>query len=130
MKYLRWILIGLAALLVILLVSLFAQYESLRQAEIISAHEFQRSQILERHAPLAPSEASVVRLWMTFDYVNKIFALPPDYLKTQLNVSDSHYPRLTIGEYAESVKVDQTTALTQVQNAVRNYTTSSIPITP
>jgi hypothetical protein len=125
MKYLRWILSGLIAILVILLVFLFVQYQSLRRAQIISDHEFLRSQILERHAPLPPSEASVVRSWMTFDYINKIFGLPSDYLKTQLTISDLRYPRLTVATYAGSVGIDQATMLNNIENAIHNYTTAT-----
>ncbi len=38
---------------------------------------------------------------MTFDYVNHLFTLPPQYLETTLGITDGRYPRLTIEEYAE-----------------------------
>jgi hypothetical protein len=125
MKYLRWILIGLIAILIILLIVLFVQYQSLQRAQLISDHEFLRSQMLERHAPLPASEANVIRSWMTFDYINKIFGLSPDYLKTQLSISDSRYPRLTVAAYGGSAGIDQATLLNDIENAIRNYTTAT-----
>jgi hypothetical protein len=63
---------------------------------------------------------------MTFDYINKVFKLPQDYLKNILGVSsDRNYPNETIGHYARSKKEKSSTVLTQVQEALHNYLTGS-----
>lgn len=109
-RYIRYALIVLALILLALVVFVAVEYHSLRQQQIIDAH-MRLSQFLTRHAPFGPSDADIIRSWMTFDYVDKIFALPPDYLKTRLQITDTHYPKLTIG----------TTLLGEVVNAVREY---------
>ena len=71
---------------------------------------------------LTAADASSTAPWMTFDYINRVFALPPQYLQTTLSITDSRYPRLTIEEYAEDAKVSQLSVLTAVQNAIHGYT--------
>src|ERR1035437_6268606 len=39
--------------------------------------------------------------WMTFDYINVVFGIPPDYLKTNLNITDPGYPNIRIDRYAK-----------------------------
>ena len=126
-RYIRWALIGLAAVLVVLLIFFIVQYQNLRQQEILTTRALHWSMVLEHHAPLAPSEAGIIRSWMTFDYINKLFALPTGYLQTQLQISDAHYPRLTISSYAKTENASTTAFLGEVENAVRNYVGSSTP---
>ena len=106
----RYALIILGAILLVLAVFLVANYLSLRRAQVINAREMRASALFAHHAPLAASDAGIIRSWMTFDYVNKLFALPSEYLQAQLQINNTHYPRLTIGSY-----------LSEVENAVRNY---------
>lgn len=121
MTYFKWALIVLTGILIILLILLFVQYESLRRGQAIGAHEFEWSQALEQRAPLSVSDADLVRAWMTFDYLNKIFALPENYLYEQLKIADTHYPHITISGYAKNANLDQTIFLNQVENAIRDY---------
>jgi hypothetical protein len=58
---------------------------------------------------------------MTFDYIDRAFALPAQYLQSSLNITDSRYPRLTIAEYAQDAKTSQSATLMSVQNAIRSY---------
>jgi hypothetical protein len=76
------------------------------------------------HPPVTAADASVIRPWMTFDYVNHLFGLPQEYLKGALGVTDTRYPHLTIGEFLEHEAPDEaTSSLVTVQNAVRDYLT-------
>jgi hypothetical protein len=120
-RWIRWILFGLALALAILLFFVVAQYRALRRQQFMSDREFRVSELLASHAPLPASEASAVRTWMTFDYINKVFALPPAYLQAQLQITDARYPRLTLASYASATKLDPTVVLNQVESAIRNY---------
>ena len=120
-RYVRYTLIILTAVFIALLIFFVVQYQALWRAQIIDMHELRTSQMLQRHAPLPVSDAGSIRAWMTFDYINKLFALPTDYLKMQLQVTDTRYPRLTIGEWAENTHGDQAILLGEVENAVRVY---------
>jgi hypothetical protein len=120
-----YILIALGVVLIVLFVVFVAQYRALRRMQILNTHELHVSEILSHHAPLAPGDADTIRSWMTFNYVNKLFALPPNYLEMQLQINDAHYPQLTIAGYASAAHLDATTFLASVENAVRDYATST-----
>jgi hypothetical protein len=75
------------------------------------------------HRPINVNDINTVQSWMTFDYINKVFKLPPDYLKNTLGVSDNRYPNETIGHYARSKKEKFSVVLNQVQEALHNYLT-------
>jgi heme/copper-type cytochrome/quinol oxidase subunit 2 len=113
----------LGCILVVLFVSLYLQYRALRQEQILNFHAW-RSVLLERHAPLKPALASDVRVWMTFDYINKLFGLPPDYLRQQLQITNLHYPRLSLSSYAKTEATSTLSVLTEVETAIRNYVPS------
>ena len=69
------------------------------------------------------NDVNTIRPWMTFDYINKVFKLPADYLKNILNISNSHYPNVSFGSYAKEEKVNPTDFITKVREAVHNYLT-------
>ena len=73
------------------------------------------------HGTLTISDVYFIRSWMTFDYINTLFRLPPDYLKTQLNITDPHYPRISIRTFAKNSHVDVTVFLNMVQEDVKNF---------
>ncbi len=121
-RYIRYALIIFAVVLLALVVFFVAQYESLRRAQLINARHFEMSQLLAHHAPLPTSDAgTVVRSWMTFQYLNKIFALPTDYLKTQLQISSASYPRLTISSYVKTANFNEATFISRVDAAIENF---------
>jgi hypothetical protein len=107
------VLVGLCILLV-------REYHHLRRLDYVAAHR-SLFEALRAHSTVQASDADVVASWMTFDYVNHLFALPPNYLQTQLAITDSRYPRLTIAEYADELRLGQSAFLTHVQDAVRAY---------
>jgi hypothetical protein len=128
--WIRFALIILALILAALVIFLFLQYRALQRERILNAHEWRWSLFLGREAPLPPGDASVIRAWMTFDYVNKLFALPPDYLRTKLGIADPGYPQLTIAAYAANAGTGTAAALTAVQNAVSGYAAPTASTTP
>ena len=89
----------------------------LRRAEsFISAHH--------QKFPKTASDVDSIQTWMTFDYMNRIFILPPNYLKTKLEITDTRYPRLTLQRFLKENQTGKTVAsLSEIQNAVRDYFT-------
>jgi hypothetical protein len=84
--------------------------------------------LLMRHAPASMSQASDIRPWMTFDYVNHLFGLPPAYLQAALGITDPRYPHLTISEFFEHESPgEQPSSLDAVQDAVRAYLSNEAP---
>ncbi len=120
-RYIRYALIVFGVLFLVLFVFLLAQYLFLRRHYLFDARQFHIPELLERHAPIPVSDAGLIHSWMTFDYINKLFALPPDYLKTKIPITDPYYPRTTISSYAKMENVDAAAMVTQVENAVRVY---------
>lgn len=59
--------------------------------------------------------------WMTFEYINFVFKLPPDYLKQTLSLEGNQYPKTTLKHYASKAGLDTTAFVRSVEDAVRNY---------
>jgi hypothetical protein len=76
------------------------------------------------HPPLNPS-VSDIQSWMTFNYLNFIFRLPPDYLRQSLNINDSNYPRIQISRYTKLKGIDSGQFLQSVQKAITGYRSSN-----
>jgi hypothetical protein len=74
--------------------------------------------------PLSAADTELLRTWMTFDYVNQLFGLPQGYLKTVLNINDSHYPNISFSEYSESISTSSTSFLDAVRSAISGSTTT------
>jgi hypothetical protein len=114
-------LVVFGVLLIVLFVFLVRDYLALRRANLINRRELSLSAFVQKHGPLGASEVGVIRPWMTFDYINRLFNLPKDYLKNQLQISDSHYPNLTLGSYASADKVATVEAVNNVESAISNH---------
>jgi hypothetical protein len=122
--YLEIILAILVVILVILCVLLVQEYHRLRSLNYIAGHESLLT-TLRAQGPLDAKDVSYIETWMTFDYVNHLFNIPPSYLETTLGITDSRYPRLTVGEYLERENPGETaSSLTQVRSAVGSYLTA------
>jgi hypothetical protein len=123
-KQIEWLLKGtiVCALLVLiaLCILLVRQYRHLRRVEFVTAHGSVLS-ALHARGPLDANSANLVASWMTFDYINHLFALPPQYLQKTLDITDSRYPHLALSEYADDAHLGQATFLAHVQNAVEAF---------
>ena len=71
--------------------------------------------------PLGIGDAGTIQSWMTFDYINKVYHLPENYLQTTFGVSDSQYPALTLQMYALGKGINPVLFDSTVQSAVRIY---------
>lgn len=110
-----------AALSVLTLcIMLVTQYQHIKRLDYIAQHpSIFRS--LRGSWPLSASNASSTQSWMTFDYLNHVFSLPPTYFQMALSITDSRYPRLTIQEYAEDAGLSQAATLAKVQDSISSY---------
>lgn len=64
---------------------------------------------------------SLIRNWMTFDYINRLFNIPPSYFESKLDVADTNYPRITIRSLAKKYNSEPTFFLTHIQSLVTEY---------
>ena len=112
----------ITALLVLCAVEVNALTRDVRTA--YQADEF-RHQYEQQHGLNTDNpDINDIDTWMTFDYINTIFKLPKDYLRTALSIQDPSYPNLHIGKYARNHKIDAETALQKVRSAVAAYGTT------
>jgi hypothetical protein len=68
--------------------------------------------------------------WMTFRYVNNAFNLPPDYLKSNLSITDKKYPDITINKWANDSKQDKTVLLERIKTLIQDRTNVLLPPMP
>jgi len=97
------------------------QYSSLRRLPLSQ----NIGSLLDR--PLTVRDVNAIQYWMTFDYLNKIFNLPPNYLQGALNISDKRYPFLTLARYAREDRLNAALVLSEVQAAIIDYLTVPKP---
>jgi len=123
--YIKYAIIALIVVLIGLSIIFIQEYVALRRAQTINAREAQLSHMLAHHGPLTANDVALIQPWMTFDYVNKLFNVPPDYLKNGLTITDNSYPQLSLSGYARYQKTDTATVLTDVENSLAAYLTST-----
>jgi hypothetical protein len=116
------IALGVAVVAIIALTFLlFQQYQHVQRLGYVSIHRQSLLRSLHGSGPLTAADASSTAVWMTFEYINRVFVLPSAYLEINLDITDSHYPRLTIMEYAKDAGLAEAVALVKVQNAIGAY---------
>lgn len=62
---------------------------------------------------------------MTFQYINLVFSLPKDYLKDELQITDSKYPNISIAKYIKRNNGDRNQFIIDLKNTIRVHMTSS-----
>lgn len=62
-----------------------------------------------------------VGVWMTFDYINFIFKLPPDYLKNYLSINDARYPNIKVGHYIRENNLNPAVFIQDIKQAIMIY---------
>ena len=109
----------ITALLVLCAVEINALARDFHTASQADAfrRDYESSHQLDKNNP----DIDQIQSWMTFDYLNTIFKLPPAYLKTSLVITDTSYPNLHIGAYAHDAHLTQAQALAKVQEAITAY---------
>jgi hypothetical protein len=118
-RLIDWFIAGFGVLLAVLLFFFVRQYQVLRREKIISARESWITNALKNHH--GTNDTDLISSWMTFGYVNHLFNLPADYLKTQVSVADPTYPNLTINKFSREAQRNASSVVFEIQNAVRQY---------
>jgi uncharacterized protein YpuA (DUF1002 family) len=123
----------LFAILVALII--LAGYFQLREYSLLQVSQSRINNHLKfldilknRSKNLTENDVQLIQSWMTFGYINTIFKLPTDYLKTTLNISNSNYLVLSLYKYAKSQNFVANDFLTSVRNAVTDFLAPQIII--
>ena len=113
------IILGILVLIFLFLCFLLVrQYNHTARVELMSLY---RSRISSLGHPLTVSDLSLIQPWMTFDYINVTFKIPPDVFKSSLVITDSRYPRLSLSRYAKEASTTPEAVITEVQTIARNF---------
>lgn len=127
MKHTSWRYRFVAAVLI--LVAFMFLWFRLQISLDLRSQPAERMSVLEalhgRGAPLTPADAEYIESWMTFDYLNTAFKLPPQYLSRTLKIDDPRYPHLSIGRFARDTGTTTPATLDAVRAAVRVYVGAS-----
>lgn len=115
-------LLVLSAFFLFVCVLFIREYMLLRHSGVLRFHH-------PRFTPFQPSGSTspavtnveLIENWMTFDYINMSFQLPPQLLRDELHISDPAYPRLSIRRAAKESGVSRDAYLVQVKTIVQNY---------
>lgn len=84
-------------------------------------HHNGRTPVFQQRTPQKLT-ANTIQPWMTFDYINFVFKMPPSYLKNILGITDTRYPNIRIDRYAKIYQIDQTVLLTTIKKYVTTFT--------
>ena len=112
--------IALSLLILILLIlsfSILRDYKYIRDNNLNHKIHFNKN----LNQTLSANDSSQIQPWLTFDYINKIFNLPSDYLKTNLNIKDSKYPKISIKKYIKDNKLNEYSFINEVRDNVIKY---------
>lgn len=94
--------------------------------QLIASGDFSHPHSLRHNRHVALAEALAprdIKPWMTFDYLNKIFLLPQNYLQQALNIQNASYPKITIGHYAKMSGQNSTALIASISQALNRHTT-------
>ncbi|MDD4989115.1 MAG: hypothetical protein PHV42_01680 [Candidatus Pacebacteria bacterium] len=117
-RYVEIILGVLVVIFLFLCLLLVREYNYLKRQELMSLYH---DRVLSSSRPSLAADISLIQSWMTFDYINVTFKIPPDVLKSSLHITDAHYPRISLARYAKSIATSSPAFLLDVQNAVRDF---------
>jgi hypothetical protein len=80
-----------------------------------------RSRYHHSQSTQAPMNVSIIEPWMTFNYLNIVFKLPPHYLENSLSITESRYPNIRIDYYARRHTINQQMFLQMIRQNITNY---------
>ncbi len=114
----------LVILVVVLILLLSVAVRDVRRAKTLEQADMTRSTLSteRRSGPLSKVEVGDIAGWMTFDYVNYLFALPPQYLETTLSINDPAYPHISLNGWARHSNQNRPAVVQAVQSAVAAHT--------
>jgi hypothetical protein len=122
------VLIGIIVVLVAVLCALgysfWREYQHLSHMQALSDARLKFSSLIQGH-PVGTADIAYIAPWMTFDYINNIFKLPPDYLKKKLALNDTRYPRLSIAHLGRDNQIDPLTLTMSVKAAITQFVAGS-----
>lgn len=109
------ILIILSIIFSVILISSIKRFQKL--GELGADHRINGQPTYRHHK----ARISDIRTWMTFNYINTIFKIDPNYLKNTLSINDPQYPNLRIDRYIKRNNVNPMQFQIKLGEAITNY---------
>ncbi len=101
--------------LLVIIFIIFATFISILQSVLSqqssAVKPSNRGLSLRARGKLRPDQ---VKGYMTFGFISRVFNVPSDFLKKELSVNDSRYPKISIDEYAEKNGIPTTQLQSEV----------------
>lgn len=97
--------------------SVFSDYLRIRHENYLYQHVQDHTHIL--------TDVELIRSWMTFSYINRIFNLPVDYLKDELGINDPDYPGISISKAAKVGNISTSRYTDKVKDIIKQFVISS-----
>jgi hypothetical protein len=82
---------------------------------------FPAALVLPQDHPWVATDVDKIRDWMTFDYINKVFRLPPAFLKDALGITDALYPNITLRRYAHDRATTSDAVILKVRVRINDH---------
>ena len=109
-----------------LCLSFWREYQRLSHVQTTNDQRLKFSSLIHAR-PATVSDIAYISPWMTFDYINLVFKLPPDFLKTQLSITDPLYPRLSINHASRDMKTVPAELTNSVKSEIQIYLNDRTP---
>ena len=106
-----WVVIVISLIALILIIQSLGSFYALRKTGW-------RAHMLQQPRTVTTED---IQGWMTFEYLNVVFKLPPEYLRETLGIENAKYPRITLRRYAEQSKLSLPTLIQDIQEAIAGY---------
>jgi hypothetical protein len=113
--------IVLTAIIIITGLLLISQIMRFKAEGYLTPHP----RIHHRQVFTPPTSVGQIKLWMTFEYINRIFLLPKDYLRNSLSIEDPRYPHISIGSFAQKTHQDPSLLLRKTEQAIIEFKNNS-----
>lgn len=110
-------------LLILFCIFLMRNVQTARQSGVFD-HRTSVSQFLLKNKQsnrISITDTDYIDTWMTFQYINFVFNIPETYLKDQLQITDTGYPKMTIGKYIKNNRLDKAAYTEKIKETVREY---------
>lgn len=113
--------IYITILLLLCLISLISFISSIKKLSQSGALETENKLRKNPAYPYILNNVNNITPWMTFDYLNVVFKLKPEYLKKTLKISDPKYPNIRIDRYIKHNNLNSKFFLDTIKQSITNY---------
>lgn len=126
-RFLHRTLLILAIIVLVLFAAhmVMISYRDLQEIGVLQSSSSPRS--IPRLSPRrqkftpTPSDVNLIQSWMTIAYVNRMFNLPIDYLKTEFDITNPKYPNIVLEDIARSAKTPINGVLELYRERIAEY---------